>query len=324
MAQQNAQARGDIQVAQDTQEQMAQDAAMRRGIASALPAGAEVVRAAGGGILAFKDEGLVPKPKAYSLQDLLGQSMGYEYKDQKPEEYQQGITTRRTGLQNLYGDSEVDPLLQQDVTRRQAQIDSMNAQTTPLTALRMAAALQKSGVTPGDRWGGMFGVAAEGAEKAQAAKAAAEDSLMKAKIAGAAAKQARKDNQTDRAIVAEDAKEAHLNDAAKFKAQEAGHAAQVLGGIEQSKINLQGHLAQVAKATDLQGLQKDFLQQKLTADPTIVNDPAKLAAAKALAGKEAADAMGRYPGSARIEAAQDKANAPCFLTSSVPSIVSII
>jgi hypothetical protein len=59
MVQQNAQARGDIDTYQSAMEQMAQDAALRRGIAPALPPGVDIVRAAGGGILAFKDEGLV-------------------------------------------------------------------------------------------------------------------------------------------------------------------------------------------------------------------------------------------------------------------------
>lgn len=53
VAQRNAQARGDLDTAQYAMEQMAQDAALRRGIAGALPQGASVVRAAGGGILAF-------------------------------------------------------------------------------------------------------------------------------------------------------------------------------------------------------------------------------------------------------------------------------
>jgi hypothetical protein len=55
MAQRNAQARGDMDTAQYATEEMAQNAALRRGIAGALPQGAEVVRAAGGGILAFKE-----------------------------------------------------------------------------------------------------------------------------------------------------------------------------------------------------------------------------------------------------------------------------
>jgi hypothetical protein len=51
--QRNAQARGDLDTYQLAMEQMAQDAAMRRGIAPALPPGVDVIRAAGGGILAF-------------------------------------------------------------------------------------------------------------------------------------------------------------------------------------------------------------------------------------------------------------------------------
>ena len=51
--QRNAQARGDLDTYQLAMEQMAQDAAMRRGIAPALPPGVDVVRAAGGGIIAF-------------------------------------------------------------------------------------------------------------------------------------------------------------------------------------------------------------------------------------------------------------------------------
>lgn len=53
IAQRNAQARGDLDTAQYAMEQMAQDAALRRGIAGAVPPGTSVVRAAGGGILAF-------------------------------------------------------------------------------------------------------------------------------------------------------------------------------------------------------------------------------------------------------------------------------
>lgn len=51
--QQNATARGDLDTVQAAMEQMARDAAIRRGIANALPPGADVVRAAGGGIIAF-------------------------------------------------------------------------------------------------------------------------------------------------------------------------------------------------------------------------------------------------------------------------------
>ena len=57
LVQRNAQARGDMDTYQLAMEQMAQDAALRRGVSSALPPGVDVVRAAGGGILAFAGKG---------------------------------------------------------------------------------------------------------------------------------------------------------------------------------------------------------------------------------------------------------------------------
>lgn len=76
--QRNAQARGDLDTYQLAMEQMAQDAALRRGIAPALPPGVDVVRAAGGGILAFKEDGLVTRdeneglPQEINRQGLIG------------------------------------------------------------------------------------------------------------------------------------------------------------------------------------------------------------------------------------------------------------
>ena len=61
LAQRNAMARGDAETAGFAQDEMALDAAIRRGIAAAFtPDMADnVVRAAGGGILAFKERGYV-------------------------------------------------------------------------------------------------------------------------------------------------------------------------------------------------------------------------------------------------------------------------
>ena len=296
VVQRNAQARGDMDTYQLAMEQMAQDAAMRRGIASAMPPGVDVVRAAGGGILAFDEGGKTPKPKVYTTQDLIAKSMGYEYSPQKPEEYQAGVTNRRTGLQNLYGENEVDPLVQQDITRRQAQIENMSAQTNPLIALRSAAALQKSGVTPGDRWGSALSTVAEGAEKAQANKTAAEEALMKAKIAGAAAKQARKDGFTDKAMGLEDIERKNVVEGAKFNAQAAGQAAQVLGHIDQAKITAASHAATANKPTDLDK-QRSIIYQALVDSGLPPNS-----ATMAKAAKEASSDLGRYPGEARAEA----------------------
>ncbi len=80
IAQRNAQARGDIETNQFAMQEMADDAAIRRGIASALPAGVDVVRAAGGGILAFNGENqsfVTDEQLQESLDELGGSDTNY-------------------------------------------------------------------------------------------------------------------------------------------------------------------------------------------------------------------------------------------------------
>ena len=71
IAQRNAMARGDMETAGFAQDEMALDAAIRRGIGAAFtPDMADnVVRAAGGGILAFQDRGYVDSTDAESEDD---------------------------------------------------------------------------------------------------------------------------------------------------------------------------------------------------------------------------------------------------------------
>jgi hypothetical protein len=76
VVQRNAMARGDIPTAQYSQDEMAEDAALRKGIASAVPPGTDVVRAAGGGILAFDKGGETESddaPASGGLEDLMPQ-----------------------------------------------------------------------------------------------------------------------------------------------------------------------------------------------------------------------------------------------------------
>jgi hypothetical protein len=67
IAQRNAMARGDRETAAYTVDEMAEDAALRRGIAGTLPQGTQVVRAAGGGILAFDKGGETESEDSPSL-----------------------------------------------------------------------------------------------------------------------------------------------------------------------------------------------------------------------------------------------------------------
>jgi hypothetical protein len=242
MAQQNAQARGDLETNQFAMQEMANDAALRRGIAPALPAGTDVVRAAGGGILAFAAGG---NKGQMTPESLIQQSLdAAKYTSPDTDTRIANINAARPGIAAAYGESEVDPMVREDIARRQANIEGMPSQLNGLTLLRMAAALQKSGVTPSDRYSGMFSAAAEGGEKAMAARNMAESELSKAKLAGAAARQARKDGFTDKAAAFEEQKTAHELAAKKVESSAAVHGAQTLGHIKSTNI------AAAARKTD--------------------------------------------------------------------------
>jgi len=242
MAQRNAQARGDLETNQFAMQEMADDAALRRGIAPALPPGTDVVRAAGGGILAFAGGG---NKGQMTPESLIQQSIdAAKYTPTDTATRIANINAARPGIAAAYGESETDPMVNEDIKRREANIEGMPSQFNGLTLLRMAAALQKSGVTPGDRWGGMFGAAAEGGEKAMVARNAAESELSKAKIAGAAARQARKDGFTDKATAFEQQETAHMREAKKLESTAAVHGASTLGHIKSTNI------AAAARKTD--------------------------------------------------------------------------
>lgn len=296
LAQRNAIARGDDETADFATDEMAQDAAIRRGIAAALPAGSDVVRAAGGGILAFDKGGTT----AGKIDNLIEQSMADVYKPRTAEERATGIESERSGLSKLYGDSETDPMAKEDIARREARLAEMSNQARGLAALRIAAALQKSGVNPGDRYAGAFSAAADTAEKAEAAKSAAENELSKARMSAAQARQARKDGLTDKALSLDSAAEAHTIEAKKFAAQAAGHAAQTLGGIQQANIHAAATREAAARPTDL-----DKQTQRVYAALLESGEPAN-AKTMAKAAQQAASDIGRYPGEARIEAGDVK------------------
>jgi hypothetical protein len=124
MAQQNAQARGDLETNQFAMQEMADDAALRRGIAPALPAGVDVVRRAGGGILAFSEPteennnsltnsggggGYNLDAKNPFVQMMMQNAeniRGAEYKGVTPEEYNKAIEARHKLLSGLFGTNE--------------------------------------------------------------------------------------------------------------------------------------------------------------------------------------------------------------------------
>jgi hypothetical protein len=215
IAQQNAQARGDLETNQFAMQEMADDAAVRRGIAPALPPGTDVVRAAGGGILAFQDRGLVegednsPTITDEEIDALLAREANGEEgsgistavaSNPKVGEIANMLLNRKartfspSAQESLYrynlqrGQRDLGPNTgAEEYNKYLTGLDSAQAGNMSrghgMTMLRAAAALQKSGVTPGDRWGKMFENIADSEEKLQASDTAQKDYLAKAKFA---------------------------------------------------------------------------------------------------------------------------------------------
>ena len=134
-------------------------------------------------------------------------------------------------------DLEVDPLVEQSIQQQEARKADISRTGQAGTLLRMAAALGKSGVGESDRWAGMYGAAAEGGERMQAALNAADESIMKAKIAGATARQARKDGMVDKATAAEETAEKYRMEGKHYQQQARTSAAQVLGHMRDTDVH---------------------------------------------------------------------------------------
>jgi hypothetical protein len=162
LAQQNAQARGDLQVAQDAQQQMAEDAAIRRGIAPALPVGSEVVRAAGGGILAFAgdDEENDPQtgqmvsdyrlgpadPKLLSqASQRIGEIEGFKPESMTPEEENTAWTGYLARAQKALGPNEGAVGFRKYLTEADTDRAAALQQAKGIGALKAAAAVLEPG-----------------------------------------------------------------------------------------------------------------------------------------------------------------------------------
>lgn len=201
LAQRNAMARGDRETAGYTADEMAEDAALRRGVAAALPQGVDVVRAAGGGILAFAKGDLISDEEIDSLVDEEeGNDTGGTY-TANPQVGSIVNSLLNTQIRTLSpsaqrkldayylqrGEADLGPNLaaekfQKYLDESEGTRASNMARGHGLTALRAAAALQKPGTTSGGRWGEMLGAVASSEEKLQAADQSHRQHLAKAQF----------------------------------------------------------------------------------------------------------------------------------------------
>ena len=263
--QQNAMARGDQETAMDAVDQQAMNNAIRRGIAAAAPYDMDQGYA-DGGIVAFAKGGDTEK----SWQDYIGNSQDVAKVPQETsEQYAQDVGTRAKDMAALYGPSRVAPIYEDQQGRYEKRMKEVSGLGNATTLLRMAAALQKSGVTEGDRWGGMFGAAAEGAEKTQSLRDAAEDQLMKSKLAMAQADQAYSDRNIDKAVAAKQSANEYAMKGRELQVRANDTAAQIAGNLEREKIQSATQRAVANRASPTERLIADYearIGRKLTAD----------------------------------------------------------
>lgn len=259
---QGAQMRGDIDTYNATQSDMAMNDAIRRGIALAAPYDIGMGHAAGG-IVAFAGGGTRPKTADEAIGMLFE---GEEPTESSDEDYEKNIERRRGLFDRLVPQSEVNPILQQEIARRQAGLADIARTGRGTTLLRMAAALQKSGVNPSDRYGGMFEAAATGAEKLQAAEDAANNDIMKANLLMAQSKDLRNKGLFDKAVSAEEKALAMNQKAFATKQANARTAAQIYGPQETAEKQIESREKtaekQIAAQKDIAGMRARALQNR--------------------------------------------------------------
>ena len=185
----------DQQRLNDIAEEKAMRASEHRGLMGAY----DTMLAARGGVVAFADRGAVVAPT--TLEEALSMGYGREYEpEMSTEEQVKDVESRRTGLSSLYKQPRAIPMLEEIIQSQRGRVGEIEQTGKGLTALRMAAALGKSGVTSGERYGSMFGAAGEGALQAQKLKQEAESNLQKSQMLMAQAQDTYDMGLTDKAM----------------------------------------------------------------------------------------------------------------------------
>lgn len=223
--------------AEAAQRELAIRASERRGLAGAfnqVPYDAQqrMVRAAGGGILAFADGGINKKA-------LLEQSLE-DQPEVTPEDWTTGVTARAEGLSKLYGPDTLAPYMEELKQERAQYRGGISDTDKGLIALQAAGAL----VDPragGNLFRGL-GLAASTAGRAaadiNAQNKQANRELLRSQIEMARAQQARKEGQVNMAAKLEDAAATRKAAAFEQKRDAASKAAEILSREETTKAQI--------------------------------------------------------------------------------------
>jgi len=190
-----AQARGDLETQLAAQNEMSEDAAIRRGVSGQVPAqfADNMTRHANGGIVAFALGG------GTSYEDYQKKLSDFNVKDAPtPEQTIEGIGKFQTGLEKAYGPSQLDPYVEQIKTDRAANKEKSMDDAKGRMAFAAAEALS-SGPSLRHVLGKTIGAA--GREGTAAIKEFKEADRLdrQAEIALVGANQARKDGMTGKA-----------------------------------------------------------------------------------------------------------------------------
>lgn len=213
-----ARARGDIETELAAQNEMSEDAAIRRGVSGRVPTqfADDMMRYADGGIVAFALGG------GTSYEDLQRRLAGFDVKDAPtPEMTMSNIQKYQPGLQAAYGASALDPYVEEIKQARAENKARGMEEAKGLTALAMAEKLGE-GPTLRHVIGKTAGAAGATAGKALKDIREADRLDRQAEIALVGANQARKDNMTGKAM--------ELNTANQMLSQKADEMR--LGAIE--------------------------------------------------------------------------------------------
>lgn len=213
-----AQARGDLETQLAAQNEMSEDAAIRRGISGQVPNqfADNMTRHANGGIVAFALGG------GTSYEDYQKRLSDFKFKDAPtPEDTIAGIGKFQTGLEKAYGPSQLDPYVEQVKADRAANKEKSTDDAKARMAFAAAEALS-SGPSLRHVLGKTVGAAGKEGTAAMKEYKEADRLDRQAEIALVGANQARKDGMTGKA--------AELNTANNMLSQKAEEMR--LGAVE--------------------------------------------------------------------------------------------
>ena len=301
-----AQARRDMQEVQVINEEMAERASLRGGLGGAfnsLPGEQQqdIIHAAGGGILAFAGGGKAPR----TSEEYIAQAMGMDYTAPTRADREAAIEDELAYQKAKRGESVTAPYMKEIKAEREG-LAKLGKENEGLAWLAAAKGLVSSPVL-GTGIGNAFGAAGETLAKGRKEMTEANRALRESEMKLALADQAREEGMLDKATTLyQDAEKLKREGIEKTRSANLT-AANTLAHKEASRFTAEmgyaGHKLTANRATDLERIAGANLRKILAADSTIKDDPQRFANAEAMAYKDAADSLGKYPGSARAEAA---------------------